>query len=428
MPMMLQRPSLVKSRPDEKPVSVLFTVAFVPVDCHPMIRPSALAFAGCVIASLPACDRKEHATGSGPVSAASSAGSTSPRAPTDAPLPWSEPRCVATCTTMKGRTLTCLEAKTFHLPAYIAPAVRRWLRAEASQLDCKADCPFWSENEITRIDSCNEATACEAFTNCIASGTASGVQTNSSTRLRAKDGATMVLVPSGPFYRGSPDGFGEDDEHPGGMVELGAYWIDRTEVTTANYEGCMTSGACKPTKGGMHCNAAKEGRERRPINCVTWYDAEAYCKWAGAALPTEAQWEKAARGPAGRVFPWTGFLISCDKAVWYDPDLGYACGQRAPWSVGSKPGGASPYGAEDMVGNVWEWVADTYDPGFYASGGTTNPANADKGAMGIMRGGGWGKDAWEGWAASNRFKFARGNATEGIGFRCAQASGSESAR
>ncbi len=135
-------------------------------------------------------------------------------------------------------------------------------------------------------------------------------------------------------------------------------------------------------------------------------------------MPTEAQWEKAARGPGGRLFPWTGFILSCDKLIYDDDAEGHACGQKGTWAVGSKPGGTSPYGAVDMAGNVWEWAADAYDAGLYATAGTKDPSNPDKGMMGVMRGGGWGDDDWEGWQTANRFKFSRGNKTEGIGFRC----------
>ena len=209
------------------------------------------------------------------------------------------------------------------------------------------------------------------------------------------------------------------DEKPGGMVTLRQFWIDQTEVTTKQYEQCVTEGECRPAKGGRHCNTGKGSRARHPINCVTWHQASAYCKWAGGRLPTEAEWEKSARGPAGRFHTWPHLALSCDQLVWAGPKLGRGCGQKSTWAVGSKPAGTSPYGAVDMLGNVWEWVDDAYDAGFYAGGGSTDPHNTDESNMGVMRGGGWGDDKAEDVNATRRFKFFRLNQSEGIGFRCA---------
>ena len=153
-------------------------------------------------------------------------------------------------------------------------------------------------------------------------------------------------------------------------------------------------------------------------SCVTWSAGDSYCKWAGGSLPSEAQWEKAARGPYGRLFPWGWFFLSCDKAVFNEWARGHACGQNSTWAVGSKPAGTSPYGAVDMSGNVWEWVQDDYVAGFYARSPDRDPILDKKSVFGIMRGGGFGRDQWEGWRAANRFKFAKMNQTEGIGFRC----------
>jgi formylglycine-generating enzyme required for sulfatase activity len=345
--------------------------------------------------------------------------SASAMAPTASP-PSGEP-CEPVCEAYKKRTISCMDLITYQLPSWMAPEFRRLIRNETNQLDCTLDCPAWAPSEVQRIDSCNAKDTCEAFTDCISKGTSAGVRANAETKTREKDGATMVHVPPGPFYRGSPDGYGADDEHPGGAVDMSGYWIDRTEVTAGQYAKCVEDNGCDRAGTGAFCNFKSDGKERHPINCVTWFAADKYCKWAGATLPTEAQWEKAARGPGGRLLPWVGFLLSCDKLVYSDDVKGHACGQKGTWAVGSKPGGTSPYGAVDMAGNVWEWAADAYDPGLYATAGTKDPANPDTGMMGVMRGGGWGEDAWEGWRTANRFKFSRGNKTEGIGFRCAVA-------
>lgn len=327
--------------------------------------------------------------------------------------------CEPVCDAYKRRTIACMDLMTYKLPSWMAPEFRRLIRSETNQLECKLDCPSWTPAEVERIDDCASKETCEAFADCISEGTSSGVRENAKSKTRDKDGATMLYVATGPFYRGSPDGYGDDDEHPGGRVEMSAFWIDRTEVTVAQYARCVEDGGCDRPGNGAFCNFKTDGKDRHPVNCVTWFDADKYCKWAGAQLPTEAQWEKAARGPGGRLFPWIGFILSCDKLVYDDDAEGYACGQKGTWAAGSKPGGTSPYGAVDMAGNVWEWVADAYDPGLYATAGTKDPSNPDKGMMGVMRGGGWGDDAWEGWRTANRFKFSRGNKTEGIGFRCA---------
>jgi formylglycine-generating enzyme required for sulfatase activity len=125
----------------------------------------------------------------------------------------------------------------------------------------------------------------------------------------------------------------------------------------------------------------------QPISDMLWDDAAAYCQWVGGTLPTEAQWEKAARGVDGRIYPWGNQLATCDFAVMYDGS-GPACGkQGAPWPVGSKPQGASPYGALDMAGNVWEFTSDWYDPNYYANSSGSNPQGPPSGSEHTVRGG-----------------------------------------
>jgi len=163
-----------------------------------------------------------------------------------------------------------------------------------------------------------------------------------------------VSVPAGPFTQGSTQG--EEDERPVRKVTLKAFAIDRTEVTRAAYARCVDAGPCKaPT--------VTEGDGNLPVTGVGWDDARAYCKFAGGRLPTEAEWEKAARGADGREYPW-GNDADCARGNWGSFEGEGPCAGKNPGrpvAVGSFPTGASPYGALDMGGNVWEWVADKYD-------------------------------------------------------------------
>jgi formylglycine-generating enzyme required for sulfatase activity len=325
------------------------------------------------------------------------------------------------CNGLKTRVAGCLNKQTFKLPPMVSPDERKLIAAVFDQLDCNQDCKFWSAEETTRLAQCNQRQPCEAFESCITAGTKSGVKANPKTKKRKKDGAEMVFVPAGKFYRGSPERLGEADENPGGLIGMSAFWIDRTEVTVGQYTKCMEAHACMKPGTSPLCNYGKPKRERHPINCVNWYGAERYCQWAGATLPTEAQWEKAARGPGGRLFPWLGLLPSCNKLVWFDAKFGKACGQHGTWAVGSKAAGTSVYGAVDMGGNVWEWVLDPYDAEFYASEEKQDPVNAETGSLGVLRGGSWGDDEYNSWLTSNRHQFLRYRRNEQTGFRCAMA-------
>jgi eukaryotic-like serine/threonine-protein kinase len=170
--------------------------------------------------------------------------------------------------------------------------------------------------------------------------------------------ADRIVVPAGPFVFGSTHG--EEDERPARRRTLPAFAIDRTEVTRADYARCVAARRCKaPAPDG----AAQPERDRLPATGVSWGDAQAYCAFAGGRLPTEAEWEKAARGDDEREYPW-GNDAACDRANWGNFDGEGPCADvnpGRPVAVGQYPGGASPYGVLDLAGNVWEWVADKYD-------------------------------------------------------------------
>jgi formylglycine-generating enzyme required for sulfatase activity len=189
----------------------------------------------------------------------------------------------------------------------------------------------------------------------------------------------MIYVPSGEFTMGSSDDDrdGRDEEKPAHTVDLAAFWIDRTEVTNAQYRACVEAGACpEPT-----CWENDDlNADDQPVVCVTWDDAQAFAAWAGGRLPTEAEWEKAARGTDGRLYPWGVDAPDCEKA-----NLKGCAGKTIP--VASMAAGASPYGPMEMAGNVWEWVADWYDEDYYSSSPASNPQGPDAGERRVLRGG-----------------------------------------
>ncbi len=208
-----------------------------------------------------------------------------------------------------------------------------------------------------------------------------------STRISEKDGMVMVYVPASEFLMGSTDSDSQaaSDEKPQHKVYLDAFWIDQTEVTNAQYKQCVQAQECKAS---LYADDSRFNGDNQPVVGVDWNDAKAYCEWAGRQLPAEAQWEKAAQGTDGRIYPWGNQIATCEYAVMNDG--GDGCGKgNAAWAVGSKPKGNSPYGAFDMAGNVWEWVSDWYDEKYYGSSPPKNPTGPTSGQNCVLRGGSW---------------------------------------
>jgi len=201
------------------------------------------------------------------------------------------------------------------------------------------------------------------------------------------DGAPMAFVPAGTFVRGSRDGHGEPDESPRRLIYLDAFYIDQFEVTVARYRRCVEAGACGAPEQEKQCNWADAARTLDPVNCVSWNQSDEYCRWAGKRLPTEAEWEKAARGTDGRVYPWGAEAPNCTLANFYTGSHHYCRGRTV--AATEYMHAASPYGAVQMAGNVYEWTADWYAKDAYARAPARNPRGPARGRHRVVRGGSW---------------------------------------
>jgi eukaryotic-like serine/threonine-protein kinase len=242
-----------------------------------------------------------------------------------------------------------------------------------------------------------------------------------STQVSAQDGMVQVYVPAGDFLMGSDksrDKLAYDNEMPQHTVSLDAYWIDRTEVTNAMYAGCVAARSCSPPRSFSSLRKSSyygNGQfSNYPVLFVLWSQAQEYCTWAGRRLPSEAEWEKAARGTDGRLYAW-GAGISCSKAnVWIGSD---GCGVSDAAAVGSYPSAASPYGALDMTGNVWEWVADWYAR-YSPKWPTANPTGPAGGTNHVLRGGAYNVNEQVARVADRESNLPD-YASNVVGFRCA---------
>ncbi len=231
----------------------------------------------------------------------------------------------------------------------------------------------------------------------------------------------MVMVPAGDFVMGSRgDPYAFRHETPQQRVYLDAYWIDRTEVTNALYARCAAAAACQPprqarsaTRMDYYANAQFADY---PVLYVSWTDANQFCKWSGKRLPSEAEWEKAARGPDGSIYPWGDA---------FEPERLNSAenGPGDTTRVGSLTTGASVYGALDMAGNVWEWAADFYDGDYYRISPLVNPTGPIAGpppseAIGVLRGGAWNNNL-RAVRSANRLDYFQRHVGFETGIRCA---------
>lgn len=229
-------------------------------------------------------------------------------------------------------------------------------------------------------------------------------------------GVAMVLVPAGEFQMGGvrTDAFARPSEKPVHTVHLDAFYIDKFEVTNASYRACVEAGDCSEninsTSGNRSSYYNNSEFDEYPVVWVDWTMATTYCAWRGARLPTEAEWEKAARGTESPIYPW-GNEVAKTYANYGGADT---------TAVGAYESGKSPYGVYDMAGNVWEWVADWYSADFYQSPPEKNPSGPADGISKskVQRGGSWtGLDADV--RTSNRRPYDPDRSNFDIGFRCA---------
>lgn len=224
----------------------------------------------------------------------------------------------------------------------------------------------------------------------------------------ASDGMLLVYIPSGKFIMGTDDP-SVVKSNPSHQVYLDAYWIDQTEVTNAMYQRCVAAGAC----GTNDLNGQNPYTDPElPAVYVTWFDAQAYCKWAGRRLPTEAEWEKAARGIDGRTYPW-GETVP-------DSSLANFGGQvDLPLPANRYLSASSPFGVLNMAGNVREWVNDWFNQVYYQNSPEFNPTGPKIGTERSLRGGSFLDDGRE-LRIFNRFEHDPASPGVNRGFRCAQ--------
>ena len=237
-----------------------------------------------------------------------------------------------------------------------------------------------------------------------------------STKL-GEHGEILVYVPEGEFTMGSNR---NPDEQPIHKVYLDAFWIDQTEVTNKQYQACVDAGKCgAPSSTNSFTNSSyfrNPKFDNYPVIYLSWEKANGYCvNWAGGHLPSEAQWEKAARGTDGQIYPW-GETINCTFANYWLRKNGACVGDTTP--VGHYEIGQSPYGAYDMIGNALEWVNDWYGIAYYENSPRLNPPGPVSGTDRVLKGGSWNINDDSPHSASRYHSIPKGS-DDNVGFRCA---------
>lgn len=230
-----------------------------------------------------------------------------------------------------------------------------------------------------------------------------------------KDGAPMVLVPAGDFMMGSDKG--DEDESPVHRVHLNAFYLDKFEVTNGRFAKFVEAIQSEPPWGFADKETPVANADR-PVRWVNWMDAMGYCLWVGKRLPTEAEWEKAARGTDGRMYPWGNDPPTLAHAVYGLKENG----AEAISVIGARDRGMSPYGAHDMAGNLYEWVMDWYAEDHYlhfANGTAVNPRGPAEGTAKVQRGGSYINSPYR-LRSSFRTKGDPAEQDPNVGFRCAQ--------
>jgi formylglycine-generating enzyme required for sulfatase activity len=264
-----------------------------------------------------------------------------------------------------------------------------------------------------------------------------------------KDSSVMIRIPAGEFWMGSPKGEGDSDEHPQHKVNLSEYYMDKCEVTNEQFErfvraqGYVTdaerlgsgyvydedSSKWIDKKGVSWRTYYSYATRNHPVVLVSWNDARAYCDWAGKRLPTESEWEKAARGTDARQYPWGNSVPGSSRNGNFADEAakrefpnwtivsGYDDGYARTAPVGTYPAGASPYGCMDMAGNVWEWCNDWYDSEYYGRSASNNPTGPSSGSYRVCRGGSWCLIAGY-LRCAGRDWYGPSGRDSGLGFRC----------
>ena len=222
----------------------------------------------------------------------------------------------------------------------------------------------------------------------------------------------MLRLPGGHFVMGSSNSRAPANERPARATSVAAFWLDRTEVTVGAYRACVDAGACpRPAHASAACTF-DAGNPELPVSCVHWSDADAYCRSTGRRLPSEREWEYAARGGFPASFPWGGGASCANAVTLVNDQSGRSCAAR-PARVGTHPSGASVFGVQDMSGNVEEWTGDWYVEAL-------GPGPAPRaGAAHVLRGGGWLSAPSQSRTTSRDWGSAL-EAGPNAGFRCAK--------